>query len=166
MSRRVKYSQKIFGVYMKIVFLFLLTFSTSVFSQEVTWVGADFDYHDEELPKCDREACLVVDGSEYGFYEFEDIDGYKFLYLNTESSGADINFSRACFRGEISEVVDIIKSLLGNTNRNYALNGGHIKVVKETFDTSKVNEIKFTTTIEHDYLEGLTDHTDNVKKCE
>lgn len=151
---------------MKTVFFLLAMISTAAFSQEVTLVGPDYGYHEEELPRCERSACLIVDGSEYGFYEFEDIDGYKFLNLNTESSGADINFNRACYKGEVDEVIDIVKSLFGNTNRDYALNGGHLNILKEIFDTSVANEITFITTIQNDYLEDPMDYTDTIKKCE
>lgn len=137
----------------------LVTFSlsTSIFAQD--------NYHvDEENQSCDRQACLIIGGLEIGFYEFTDIDGYKFLRLNNESSAMDMNLSRGCFTGEVKEVVNIIEAIVGVTNRDYA-SGGHVNVIKTEFAEVSKDQINVRYTYEHDYMEGTLVLSDFVKRC-
>lgn len=137
---------------MKLLGLLVLLFSFSSFAQDISLIGSDYGVIEEQLPTCSREACIVLDGSEYGFYEFQDIDGYSYMQLNTKSSLMDMNLERACFRGESKEVLEIIEALAGNTNSQYS-QGGHISVVgihaRTLTDSKIVIDITFIT--DYDY---------------
>lgn len=91
---------------------------------------AQDSYHVKVEKKCQREACLVSDGTQIGFYTFTDIEGNEFLKLNTDSNLEDVIHpsSTECFKGDVKEVVSILESLKGNTEASYYGNGGHMLI--------------------------------------
>tara|TARA_Y100000385_G_C12910895_1_gene558324 strand:+ start:193 stop:645 length:453 start_codon:yes stop_codon:yes gene_type:complete len=150
---------------MKLLSLLVLLFSFSSFAQDITWTGADYGVFEEEFPKCSQEACIDLDGSEYGFYEFQDIDGYSSMQLNTESSLMDMNLDRACFRGEAKEVLEIIEALAGNTNTYYS-QGGHVSVVGINAKTLTKSKIVIDITFITDYDYETQSFSQTMKVCE
>lgn len=150
---------------MKFLTLLVLLFSFSGFAQEVTWIGPDYGIIEEELPKCSREACIDLDGSEYGLYEAQDIDGFSYMNLNTESSLMDMNLDRACFRGNEKEVLEIIEALAGNTNSHYS-QGGHVSVVGINAKTLTGSRIVIDITYITDYDFEAQSFTQAMNKCD
>jgi len=127
--------------------------------------GQDYDYHMiDEGPKCQRETCIDIDGAGYGFYESEDIDGYKFLELNTESSLVDMNLSRGCFTGDKAEAVNIVMALAGNTSRDYG-NGGHVLITNQNVLHTDMDSIVVEFEYRHDYMSGPQKITESVYRC-
>lgn len=142
---------------MKLILFFAL-FSVSAMAQDLI---------DEQLPTCQREACLVFDDVEYGFYFSQDREGQTYKELNTESSVADLNLSAACYRGDKAEVKEILMALAGNTNRDYTMNGGHILIRNQIFK-DKVEEEKIEIFMEEqsDYLpDDITYYSNTINKC-
>lgn len=150
---------------MKTISLLILLTSTSIYAQDFGAIGNDYGDLEVELAKCSREACLEIDGSEYGFYEELDRDGNSFLRLNTESSLMDMSLDRACFKGDKLEVLEIVEALAGNTNEYYA-QGGHIEVVGIFGKLLTDSKITIETTFITDYDQAPLKISSSFKKCE
>ena len=99
------------------------------------------------------------------YNEFQDIDGYSSMQLNTESSLMDMNLDRACFRGEAKEVLEIIEALAGNTNTYYS-QGGHVSVVGINAKTLTRSKIVIDITFITDYDYETQSFSQTMKVCE
>lgn len=142
---------------MKLISFLIFLFSFNLFAQD--------GYHfDEEAVKCQRETCIIVDSAEYGFYENEDIDGFKYLNLNIESSLMDMNLSRGCFVGDKTEATDILMALAGNVDAQFA-NGGHIQILSSKILETKKDIIEVNFKYKHDYIEGTQEIIESLSRC-
>lgn len=147
---------------MKTLALLLFVTSFQAFSQDIFLYD---DYHMiDEGPKCQRETCIDIDGAGYGFYEYEDREGNKFLKLNTDSTLLDMNLSRGCFTGDKGEAVKIILGLAGNTNADYG-NGGHAYIEKENILHTTNDSIVIEFEYYSDYMNGLQKITESIFRC-
>lgn len=144
-------------IYMKLILVLMLLMTQSLFAQD--------NYHSEEPPKCQRETCLIVDGSEIGFYDFETEDGYIYLRINSGSSLSDMSFNKSCFIGNPNEVEQIIESLMGNTNKDYYMNGGHEEIISIDFSLTTKKEVNFNYTSKSDYSSNVEKFFIKVEKC-
>ena len=144
---------------MKLISLLVFLFSTTVFAK------GNYDDFDDYTTKCSREACIELEGSGHGFYEFIDQDGYSFLKLNTKSSLMDMYLEKGCFRGDKFEVLEIIEALAGNTNQDYA-QGGHISVVGIVARTLTSEQIIVKISFITDYDQGTLNLTQTINKCD
>ena len=138
-----------------IALLFLLSFSA--YAQD--------GYHEIEYPTCAREACFIVDSVEYGFIKMEDIDGYSYMEMNSESGLDDLNVDRGCYTGDADEAADIILAMAGNTNANY-MNGGHFVFEKIEKTLVSQNEIELALVAKSDYSTEKIVDVIKVKRCE
>lgn len=110
-------------------------------------------YHANDEPKCSRATCLFVKDTEIGLYEYQDRDGNKYLELNNQSYLLDIDYSTACFVGDINEVQTILEYLTGNTNTDY-YQGGHQLVKEILFTNISNNVLEANLLYRDDYVAG------------
>jgi hypothetical protein len=143
---------------MKFLLLSFLLASFSSFAQD--------GYHSEpETPTCSRSTCLINNnGVEIGFYETEDIDGYKSMLLNTSSSILDIDLSRFCFTGSQDETLLILSALAGNTNADY-YNGGHAMIIDSVNAKVSENMIEKLLVYVDDYESSNKNLAVLIKRC-
>ena len=87
-----------------------------------TLITLNSSAYDDRTPlkkTCSREACLVSEYNEIGFYSSIDFEGEETLKLNSKASLLDIPTDKYCFKGNPNEVTSIITGLAGITNAQY-----------------------------------------------
>ena len=132
----------------------------------ISFAFAQDNYHAEPAPfTCSQDACLVdSEGSQIGFYEVEDREGFVHLQLSTKSSIFDIDIKNLCFTGNPAIVSSILDGLIGNTNANF-YNGGHINVITITDMKEEAKLVEKLLIFADDYETSNQEKIVSVKKC-
>ncbi len=127
---------------------------------------SSFAFETYEPPKCSRDTCILSPDHEIGFHDYYDREGELQLILNTSSSLLDIPFKKYCFRGNDTEVKDILHSLAGNTNAYYP-QGGHFYINGLSFEKKAphTDDMKITVAYESDYDLHEVIEVILLKKC-
>jgi hypothetical protein len=117
-----------------------------------------------EENQCQSQHCLMVD-NEYAIYMID--QGDNSTRLNNESAiSSTLLASKLCYTGEISAICDILGAMAGVDERDYYLNGGHIRVNQLNCKEGQYQQIKVHLVLEHDFTPNQESIQRIIGRCQ
>ncbi|MCO4755520.1 MAG: hypothetical protein KC478_13645 [Bacteriovoracaceae bacterium] len=115
----------------------------------------------EDRSECAPEGCLVTESQTIGFRTLSShYESYK--KLNTNSTLPDVLEGKICYQGSAREVIEIVKALASNTDRNYYA-GGHASIEHIAMVTEG-DAIRVVAKINSDYSDYIINKKINTCK--